>query len=76
MNMRKRIVVTSGVGAFESRRTIIEVVPFVGWVNKYVGNYDPAVIPQIAGWWEMLQGGLEPCGSELEDSNSAQEYAH
>jgi hypothetical protein len=74
--MRKRIVVTSRIGAVEARRAIIDVVPFVGWVKEYVGNYDPAVIPQIAGWWEMLQGRLATCDTEFEDLISAQECAH
>jgi hypothetical protein len=76
MYMRTKIVATSRIGAIEARRTIIYVVTFVGWVKEYVGNYDPAVIPKIAGWWEMSQSGLSPCGTEFEDLISAQGCAH
>jgi hypothetical protein len=74
--MRTNTVVTSRIGAVEVRRTIIDVVPFVGWVNEYVGNYDPAVIPQIAALWEILQSGRVACDTEFEDLILAQECTH
>jgi hypothetical protein len=76
--MRTNIVRTSRVGAqvIEPRRTIIDVVPFVGWVKEYVGKYDPAVIPEIATQWKILQSGFWLCGTECEDLIPTQESAN
>jgi hypothetical protein len=71
--MRTNIDVTSRVGAIEPRRTIIDVVPFVGWVKEYVGKFDPARMPGIAKRWKIVQSGLGPCGSEFEDLIPTQE---
>jgi hypothetical protein len=73
-----RNVVTSGVGAkaIEPRRTIIDVVPFVGWVRKHVGRYDPAAMPEIATRWKILQSGFILCATESEDLIPTQERAN
>ena len=62
-------IVTSRVSAkvSEPRRTIIDVVPFVGWVKEHVGRYDPAVMPLIATQWKILQSGFMLCGTEFEE---------
>jgi hypothetical protein len=62
-------IVTSRVSdrVIEPRRTIIDVVPFVGWVREHVGRYDPAVIPEIATQWKILQSGFILGGTEFEE---------
>ena len=62
-------IVTSRVSdkVIEPRRTIIDVVPFVGWVKEHVGRYDPAVMPGIATQWKILQSGFKLCGAEFEE---------
>jgi hypothetical protein len=71
-------IVTSKVGAqvIEPRRTIIDVVPFVGWVREHVGRYDPAVMPGIATQWKILQSRLIFCATEFEDLIPTQERAN
>jgi hypothetical protein len=71
-------IVTSKAGAkvIEPRRTIIDVVPFVGWVKEYVGRFDPAAMPEIAKQWKDLQSGLAPCSTEFEDLILTQECAN
>ena len=73
-----RNIVNSRVGAkvIEPRRTIIDVVPFVGWVKEHVGRYDPTVIPEIATQWKILQSGFLLCATEFEDSMPTQECAN
>jgi hypothetical protein len=68
-------IVTSRVGAnvIEPRRTIIDVVPFVGWVKECTGKYDPAAMPEIATRWKILQSGFLLCGTEFEDLVLTQE---
>jgi hypothetical protein len=51
----------------EPRRTISDVVPFVGWVKEHVGRYEPAVMPEIATRWKILQSGFMLCATESED---------
>ena len=62
-------IMNSRVGAkvIEPRRTIIDVVPFVGWVREHVGKYDPAVMPEIATQWKILQSGFMLYGTEFEE---------
>lgn len=51
----------------EPRLTITDVVPFVGWVREHVGRYDPAVIPEIATQWRIVQSGFMLSATEFED---------
>ena len=71
-------IVTSRVSAkaIEPRRTIIDVVPFVGWVKEHVGRYDPTVIPEIATQWKILQSGFMLCGTEFDDDLIPQQCAN
>jgi hypothetical protein len=60
----------------EPRHTIVDVVPFVGWVKEYVGKYDPALMPEIAKQWKILQSRLVPCDTELEDFIPTQAFVN
>jgi hypothetical protein len=51
----------------ERRLTIMDVVPFVGWVKEHIGRYDPAVIPEIATQWRIVQSGFTLSATEFED---------
>jgi hypothetical protein len=57
----------------EPRRTISDVVTFVGWVKEHVGRYEPAVMPEIATRWKILQSGFILCATEEEESIPTQE---
>jgi hypothetical protein len=68
VDMRKNMVTTKvRAEVIEPRRTISDVVPFVGWVKEHVGRYDPAVMPEIATRWKILQSGIVLCATEFED---------
>jgi hypothetical protein len=65
-----------GAQVIEPRCTIVDLVPFVGWVKEYVGKYDPALMPEIAKRWEFLQSGLLLFGTEFDDLIPIQECAN
>jgi hypothetical protein len=60
----------------EPRLAIIDVVPFVGWVKEHVGRYDPAVMPEIATRWKILQSGFTLTATDFEDLVPAQRCAN
>jgi hypothetical protein len=71
-------ILTSRTSAkvIEARRTIIDVVPFVGWVKEHVGRFDPAVMPEIATRWKILQSRFILCATEFEDLIPTQRWAN